>query len=741
MAERINLPPCGLFLGSGVYPMSADYLLSTLYAHQSWTPQSVGPLGMIDRIVADNQGNLAQFWGIPRGYAPAMLAEWLYALDEIGVEIPQPDWEHGRYLRPQDCPELQQHADRRGAGILRFIRAAAARDIYTVLIYADAHPQWPPQFAEAGPHYLGYDFGERFTFRLDDEPLQGRDLSDVTLASLADDLVARVRRHVEQRRAGHWGNVYATSSNFHVDYEILGGADIPLIEDFAFCHLHLASALSRGLYRQHNLPLWGSHLAHEHYSWLPNSHPHKFDLLTAALIQKYMAGAKMLINESGNWFVEASLCPDSPKFDFPRVDLDPSEVSWNGAEPPERFAPYIAAAREHYHKIDYDAATPRRYRKVISDFYDFVKAHGTPAGQPETTLAVIKGNHDLCNHRYEPNSAIAGAFALAESNPKWFTGAPERGWTTVRDVFFPLVRVLEPCPNHFLSGTPYGMIDVVSFAGDRITADFLSNHYKALLFCGWNTASELQYEVLAEYVRRGGVLFVSIPHLSTNVTRDYTSYTAGELVRGGDFGELCGVKVTGPGERFYWATAPEGSSELGFAFPRRFGIMGTRLGRISIVDRQAEVLVVDDERARPLLLRRRCGEGTVYFLNSWAYPGALTADDGPGATTDSPGLIGVIYRHIAARARGRTWITDDRVAPGRHCAFLSHSYFPESDTICLHNADFDHPHRCYLHRPGRCDAVELAPGELRMLEAATDGPGARPNSTRLANEISSRYFP
>jgi hypothetical protein len=56
--------------------------------------------------------------------------------------------------------------------------------------------------------------------------------------------------------------------------------------------------------------------------------------------------------------------------------------------------------------------------------------------------------------------------------------------------------------------------------------------------------------------------------------------------------------------------------ELRFRFPRRFGIMTTCLGDIEITDPTMETLVVDDEQADPLLLRRRHGKGTVYFLNS-----------------------------------------------------------------------------------------------------------------------------
>jgi len=80
-----------MFIGSGIYPMSAGYLLSNLYAHGSWAPQSYSPRQMIERIVEDNQGNLAQVWGYSRGYAPTTHAEWFYALDEIGINVPEPE--------------------------------------------------------------------------------------------------------------------------------------------------------------------------------------------------------------------------------------------------------------------------------------------------------------------------------------------------------------------------------------------------------------------------------------------------------------------------------------------------------------------------------------------------------------------------------------------------------------------------------------------------------------------------
>ncbi len=715
----VSLPECGLLLGTGVYATAADYLLSTLYAHQFWVPETNHPLQMLDRVLQDNQGNLVQLWGGARGYAPATYALWLYALDEIGVSIPEPDWRTGQHTRASDSEILRQHQDRLGAGALRFVKAAAQRGLYSTLIYVNAPPQWSRPLQDVGHHYLGYDYGERFTFRFDEQSLQGQRLEDISLTTLTDDLIRRVREVVDIRHAAGWGNVMATSLNFYIDYEIVAGTDIPVIEDFAFSHLNFASALSRGLYRQFELPLWGAHLAHEHYSWIPYRHPRKFELLTAALYLKYMAGCKMIINESGNWLVEGSLCEDSPKFAFPRVPLPPGAVAWNGQKTVD-LLPFIPAAREHYHQVGYDSPVCRQYRRVISDFYDFVKQHGTPQGQPETTLALAKGNLDLCGHRYSPNAAVGGAYTLAETNPQWFEGAPERGWEIAKNVFYPLMPVLEPCPNRFLSGTPWGMVDIVTFAKDQITVDFLVQHYKALLFTGWNTASAAQYEILTQYVTRGGTLFIGLAHLSTNDRRNYASFTRAELVHGGDFSALCGLKIAGRGRRIYWATAPEHNRELGFAFPRRFGIIQACLGEIDIVAPDVEALVVDDEQAQPVLLRRRLGAGWVYFLNTWAYPGAVNTDEGPGATTDSPGLIGMVYRHIARRCRGRVWISDDGVEPRCECRFIAFSWFPEAQRVCLYNIDGEQPHRFQLHGLGPVQHLELAPGAFRMFEATAE---------------------
>ncbi len=732
------LPPCGMWVGSGIYGMSKDYLLCVMTGHQSWMPQRFHPLEMIDKIIEDNQGNLAQVWGFMRGYAASTHAEWVYALDEIGIDVADPDWAALAGIDYRKDPNIAAHPERRGAGFLRFMKAAAAKGLYTTFIYTDSTDEWVERFSEARGFYLGYDFGERFTFSLESPALRGKKRNEITLQELAEDLIARVREHVGAKRSQGWGPIMATSSNFHIDYEIEAGTDIPMVEDFAFCHLNLASALSRGLHYQHDLQTWGSHLAHEHYSWIPNSSPWKFPLLRAALFQKYMAGSKIIVNESGNWFVEATLCEDSPRHDFPRVPLKPSEVSWGGGQAP-KFVPYIEEARRYYGGINYGSPVCRRYRREISDFYDFVKANGTPSGQPEATLALVKGRYDLCCHRYMPNYAIASASSLADEDVRWYEGVPERGWELARQVFFPLRPVLGPYPNLHISGTPYGMVDVVSLIQEDISAESLLARYPALIFTGWNSATERQYDMQLAYVRGGGRLFISIPQLSRNVTRNYTSYGVEELVNGGDFSELCGVRVKGRGPRFYWAMPPAGNHTLGVSFPRRFGILAVSRGEIEIVDSEAETLLVDDEVGYPLLIRHKCGAGEVYFLNSWAYPGAWEQDDGPGGRLGSSGLIGYVMRHIARLSRGDVWISDDGMDPGTNCDYIAFSHFREAGRICLQNVDFNSPRSFKLHRFGKTEEVTLAPAEFRLLDAVTGNMQASDPGGEMVGVSSPQY--
>ena len=95
------------------------------------------------------------------------------------------------------------------------------------------------------------------------------------------------------------------------------------------------------------------------------------------------------------------------------------------------------------------------------------------------------------------------------------------------------------------------------------------------------------------------------------------------------------------------------------------------MGQIEITDENLEVLVIDDELARPVLTLHQYGKGKCYFLNTWTYPGALDQDEGPGSLMGSSGLLGYIYRAIANRCRGNVYTTDDKAKPGKECNYVA----------------------------------------------------------------------
>ena len=686
-AQKTPLPECGLYIGSGVYNHKGRLVCIGL-AFTYWSPDGPSARATIDLCLKANQGNTLQFW--------------------------------------QNGPEL-----------LEMAREAVAKGLYVTFLYSEAPAEVSARFKELGDHYLGYDFGERYSFSLYNEdpasgknPVSGSMPADrnVTLKDFADGLMRKVAGHVEERHAAGWGHVMSTGSKFHIDYEVAAGTEIPLFEDFGLTNLMVSSALSRGLYRQYDLPMWGTHLAHEWYSWFPQANPLKFPVLQASMRLKYLAGAKIIINESGNWALQSSLCPDSPMHTMPRVLSDPPSLRVTS---PDLSDQHVGEARKLFCNIDYRSPTATKYRKEISDFYDFAKANPAPAGQPEATVAVAKGNFDICGVEYNPESAIAGAYNVALKNPDWFEGAPERGWDIIKSVFYPRPPLVAPHKNHNIAGAPYGMVDIVSFANEGVDSGFLLDNYKSLIFSGWNTCSERQYGVLVDYVRGGGRLCIAIPHLSCDMTRNYRNFGLEDLVNGGDFSELCGLKVTGRGDRFYWATGNTTTpNAMGLACPRRYGIMAAPLATLEYtLDKSCyEVLAADDEQFRPLIIRCRPGRGEVFFINAWAYPGAINADNGPGATNDSKGLMGLLYGHIATLSRGHVWITGtDFKSIDDNCEHIAFSYFPDAGKICLQNIDFASPRSFVLHQFGDVDQITLAPAEFRIVDTVVLKPGEKFN--------------
>ena len=656
-----------IFIGSGVYKNGGQMKMGG-FCFTYWEPEKLSFDEIIDLCVKEGVGNTLQFW--------------------------------------QNDEQL-----------LDLAMKAKSRGLYSTCIYSTATNGLARKITSSlGDFWIGYDFGERYSISL----CRGLDSCDATLRDLADGYMARVRSHVGDLHAAGWGKVMATSANFSLDYEVAAGVDIPCTEDFPFGDLTLASALSRGLYRQYDLPLWGSHLAHEWYSWIPHRNPYKMKTLETALYLKYMTGAKIVINESGNWQLQSSLCEDSPMARMPApVRKLNSGLTKDELAAAEKSA--YAEARMLFPSIDYRSPVSRKYRKAISDFTAFCKEHPAPRGQPEATWAIAKGNLDLGGASYIPGSAICGAYDLAKANANWMCGVPEMSWEVVRKAVMPMPPMLAPNKNIHFSASPYGLCDIVSFACDNVTAEHLLRNYKVVMFAGWNACSPKQYQVLCDYVKGGGKLVIGLAHLSTDDRRNYTNPSVEKLVNGGDFTELCGFKVVGETSRKYWATGPSPEKNcLGFAARRRFGYMCLPLGKLEFAApaESFEELAVDDEDAEPFILRCKRGKGEVFFMNWWAYPAAANMDVGCGAELEDVGMVGYLYRHCAKLGRGNVWITGpDFENPDEDCGWILYSYFPDEGKVYLLNLDYEHERKCILQQFGDKEFITLKGGEFRIVDS------------------------
>ena len=197
------------------------------------------------------------------------------------------------------------------------------------------------------------------------------------------------------------------------------------------------------------------------------------------------------------------------------------------------------------------------------------------------------------------------------------------------------------------------------------------------------------------------------------MTRNYQAYTKDDLVNGGDFTELCGLKVVDRGPYFYWTGAVKGSSAELWSSARTHGAYRGILGRVEVSNPNAEALLYNWENDMNVLYRLPSGKGEVWFLNSWYYPGAYAHSYGTGVGPDSLGFVEDILREMARRSRGTAYVTerggDD---PGEECKFVNWSYFPSTKEVILFNVDFEKTHAVDLHLAGKVEAIKLPPQTL-----------------------------
>jgi len=357
------------------------------------------------------------------------------------------------------------------------------------------------------------------------------------------------------------------------------------------------------------------------------------------------------------------------------------------------------------HGRDYERDDPvtRRYRKVLSDFTAWCKAHPRADGYPCATVGAIQGRFDGYVGIFQTHlfgQRANDAFRVTEADrTAWrlFDGLyRRRGWQE-RDNWG---------DADYSGNPPLGAAGIIPF--DAPDAAFAK--YKFLFFLGRNVMDDALYAKLLAYVKNGGTLMLAASHLTTQ------DIPNGAFVpyNGGDWSALTGVKVRsgkpwhlphgmkfmknpGPGWNFQPLTNiwdPD-FIEGGFDVPE---LETTTAQSFVVASDNFHERKIDDCRAIGFV--NELGKGRVIFL----------------ASLDSPGAFGVRRLYAFLMAKAMEAIGTD-VWPKVECNdTVRWSVYPDG-TIYLLNTELHLAQEAIVQRTATAsrETVRLAAGELKTL--------------------------
>lgn len=296
-------------------------------------------------------------------------------------------------------------------------------------------------------------------------------------------------------------------------------------------------------------------------------------------------------------------------------------------------------------------------RDMTRSFFKFAKTHPRE-GNCVRNIAILEGryaapfNGFICGAEQDPHYSVWGAFG--NSAVEWRHGQPEK----CRQVYDVLMPGASTAPfrqdidkrRFFFTGTPYGDFDCIPAEAN---GEYYKN-YKLLVNLGWNTMIDEDYEKIKSFVENGGVLLTGITQFSTHTSRAFLNGMDDlALYKDGDLSELCGIKVLSRGDDFsgQWNTKDKGSLER----PELCGMPSDSPeedGRASLAEVEfagAEIVAWDSANGKPLVVRNKVGNGYVYTLTIWAYPGHESFSK----------LSAVYLAKLAKEAREGSYVEDE----------------------------------------------------------------------------------
>lgn len=144
---------------------------------------------------------------------------------------------------------------------------------------------------------------------------------------------------------------------------------------------------------------------------------------------------------------------------------------------------------------------------------------------------------------------------------------------------------------------------------------------------------ESTYEKLRQYVEGGGCLFMSVPHLTTNESREFlvNNLEPLNLLKGGDFSDLFGLRVTGRGDPIHTietvkteGTLPIVTGEWALTGGRYLPLAEPTDALVDLAEVEfcgADGVAHDGKSGKPVLARHRLEEGEAYLLLTHDFPG------------------------------------------------------------------------------------------------------------------------
>ncbi len=244
-------------------------------------------------------------------------------------------------------------------------------------------------------------------------------------------------------------------------------------------------------------------------------------------------------------------------------------------------------------------------RAILRDFYRYSRTHPRK-GTPQADLAVVYGNGE--SMLWYPDDRIP---ELKDTNDfdlhfwgKWKNPAHFACWRAL-DGWLPPLPIDEYLENpsmiKLFSATPFGQVDVVPADAGREC--FCK--YRCLVFLGWNTMTPVLYRELMEYVKNGGILYLSGYHLDirTHPEDTFKPFNKGEV------SDLIGAEIKGIGGKIQRFSFESRNYTEKYDWPRTCKLDIT----------SADVLI-KDRSGNPVVLTRALGKGRVYFGNFRDFP-------------------------------------------------------------------------------------------------------------------------